>query len=385
MDCKMCGLHILATMQIMWGGYPFHADCIGEAVAQRRAEEERRLAGIESFEEEFPDGINGDDYDEFEDYENSEIDAEMADFPDVSDEVLNQIPISKGNNSIIIPEAAEPPWREVHINDVVAIAAQQFAAERVERVEQTERNKQTEQAKRAGTLMVGRDARLVSRDFLATLPAPESTATFKPIHHAHLVDQIMDSLWYRRMTVVRDEYAVSEDGMKMFGLIELDLEYKGVRFAIGLRNANDRSMRVAMVAGYKVTVCSNMMLQGDFQPMLAKHSKNFELQDALSIACDRVQRNFGRLHQEITDKQEHIIEPAFARELCYRAFTDGKFPISLMRSVHSEYFEKPSYKEFEKPTLFSLENAFTTAFKKLQPVAQFQATARLGKFLAAYN
>jgi hypothetical protein len=52
-------------------------------------------------------------------------------------------------------------------------------------------------------------------------------------------------------------------------------------------------MRVAMVAGYKVTVCDSMMLQGGFQPLLAKHSKNFALEDGLSIACDRIQRNIG--------------------------------------------------------------------------------------------
>lgn len=382
MDCKLCGSHILATMQIMWNGYPYHADCVGEAVAQNRAAGEQRLGTIESFEEEFPYGIDEDNFDddfdevdEFKDYENEEIVREIEELPDVSDDILEQIPMSVGNGRVIVPEAVEPYRREVHINDVAASAGNQFVAAR-----QT-----TEPEARAGTLMVGRDARLVTRDFLATLPIPESTATFKPIHHATLVSEIMDSLWYRRMAVVRDEYAVSDDGMKMFGLIELDLEYKGVRFAIGLRNANDRSMRVAMVAGYKVTVCSNMMLQGDFQPMLAKHSKNFELRDALSIACDRVQRNFGSLHQEITSKQEREINPSFARELCYKAFTDGRFPISLMRTVHQEYFERPSYQEFEKPTLWSLENAFTTAFKKLQPVQQFQATAKLGKFLAAYN
>lgn len=237
---------------------------------------------------------------------------------------------------------------------------------------------------KVGTLMVGKDARLVSREFLDTIERPVATDTFKPIHHADLINQIMDSLWYRRMNVVGEEYAVSDDGMKMFGLIQLDIEYKGVRFAIGLRNANDRSMRVALVAGYKVTVCSNMMLQGDFQPMLAKHSKNFELQDALAIACDRVQRNFGRLHSEITEKQERVIEASFARELCYKAFTDGKFPISLMRTVHQEYFGQPSYQEFEQPTMWSLENAFTTAFKKLQPVQQFRYTARLGHFLSQF-
>jgi hypothetical protein len=58
-----------------------------------------------------------------------------------------------------------------------------------------------------------------------------------------------------------------------------------------------------------------------------------------------------------------------------------KFPVTLMKTVHQEFFE-PSYDEFKPRTLWSLENSFTSAFKKLNPVSQFQATARLGKFLA---
>ncbi len=42
----------------------------------------------------------------------------------------------------------------------------------------------------------------------------------------------------------------------MFGLMELDHEFSGVRFAIGLRNANDKSMRLALTVGYRVFVCS---------------------------------------------------------------------------------------------------------------------------------
>ncbi len=59
--------------------------------------------------------------------------------------------------------------------------------------------------------------------------------------------------------------------------------------------------------------------------------------------------------------------------------------MSLMRSVHHEFFVAPSYDEFKPKTLWSLENSFTSIFKKLKPVAQFEATAKLGKFLAAYN
>lgn len=93
--------------------------------------------------------------------------------------------------------------------------------------------------------------------------------------------------------------------MKMFGLLELNADYEGVRFAIGLRNANDKSMRVGMVAGYRVFVCDNMALSGEFKPMLAKHSKNFDLIESLSIGVDRIQRNWDPLRRVIDFKRNH--------------------------------------------------------------------------------
>jgi hypothetical protein len=44
------------------------------------------------------------------------------------------------------------------------------------------------------------------------------------------------------------------------------------------------------------------------------------------------------------------------------------------------YFE-PEYPEFSPRTMWSMSNAFTSAFKKLDPVPQFKATAKLGEFL----
>jgi hypothetical protein len=50
--------------------------------------------------------------------------------------------------------------------------------------------------------------------------------------------------------------------------------------------------------------------------------------------------------------------------------------------VHDLYFE-PKYEEFGPRTIRSLSNAFTSAFKELDPVPQFKATAKLGEFLEA--
>ena len=48
--------------------------------------------------------------------------------------------------------------------------------------------------------------------------------------------------------------------------------------------------------------------------------------------------------------------------------------------VHDLYFE-PKYEEFGSRTIWSLSNAFASAFKELDPVPQFKATATLGEFL----
>ena len=47
--------------------------------------------------------------------------------------------------------------------------------------------------------------------------------------------------------------------------------------------------------------------------------------------------------------------------------------------MHRLYFE-PEYPEFSARTMWSLSNAFTSAFKKLDPIPQFKATVKLGGF-----
>ena len=55
----------------------------------------------------------------------------------------------------------------------------------------------------------------------------------------------------------------------------------------------------------------------------------------------------------------------------------------LARRVHDLYFD-PQYDEFKPRTVWSLSNAFTSAFKDLDPIPQFRATAKLGGFLEAH-
>jgi len=59
-------------------------------------------------------------------------------------------------------------------------------------------------------------------------------------------------------------------------------------------------------------------------------------------------------------------------------------PKHLARDVHQLYFE-PQYDEFQPRTLWSLTNAFTSAFKQLDPIPQYKATASSQGFLEGFS
>src|SRR5665213_1167770 len=62
----------------------------------------------------------------------------------------------------------------------------------------------------------------LTREQLALVPTPPGTATHRPIPHGEVVRALVDTLGLRHIAPVREEYAVSKDGMKMFGIVELE-------------------------------------------------------------------------------------------------------------------------------------------------------------------
>lgn len=235
----------------------------------------------------------------------------------------------------------------------------------------------------SSTLVAHSGTHKVTRDELMTIPVPAGTRTHQPLSHYEIVEVLEEALSFRYLKIIRDEYAVSPDGMKMFGVMDLNLEFSGCRFSIGLRNSNDKSMRLALTAGYRVFVCDNMAFSGEFTPLLHKHTRSLELYDVISIAVDRIHRGFEPLKKQVEVMREQVLTEEQVKLLIYRAFLDRSIkglPRHLMPVVHDLYFS-PAHEAFVPRNLWSLSNAFTSAFKRLAPVKQFEATARLGAYL----
>jgi hypothetical protein len=238
----------------------------------------------------------------------------------------------------------------------------------------------------SATLLAHAGTARITRNELKLIATPEATRTHRPVSHFQIVEALLETLSFRHIHVTRDEYAVSSDGMKMFGVLSLQTQYRGVCFSIGLRNANDKSMRLAMTVGYRVLVCDNMAFMGDFNPVFHKHSARLDLIDVVSIGVDKIQRNFEPLRQQITDWQERPLHDEKAKLIIYNAFVEAglSIPRHLVHQVHKHYFE-PAHEEFRSRTLWSLSNAFTSSFKQLKPLTQFKAAAKLGSYLDRFS
>ena len=88
------------------------------------------------------------------------------------------------------------------------------------------------------------------------------------------------------------------------------------------------------------------------------------------------------MRRQVEAWQKSELTDVTAKVVIYEAFVEGRLeaPKHMARTVHDLYFE-PRYEEFRPRTIWSLSNAFTSAFKELEPVPQFKATAKLGEFL----
>jgi hypothetical protein len=224
---------------------------------------------------------------------------------------------------------------------------------------------------------------LVGRQDLTDLVTPEPTTTHFPIAHARFVQTLAESLHYRHLEIVHEEYAVSHDGLRFFGVLTLSVEESGVRIAIGLRNSHDKSFSLGLTVGRRVLVCDNLALFGDYAPVMRKHTKRVEIEALLAVAVDQMQRNFEPMRRQIDFFRGSELSDQRAKLIIYDAFMEGgaDLPKHLGAVVHDHYFD-PKYPEFEPRTVWSLENAFTSALKELEPVSRLKATGRLAPFLS---
>jgi len=224
------------------------------------------------------------------------------------------------------------------------------------------------------------DTDIVSRAELQALPAPEATATFKPIPHIELVDMLEIVLRRSRIRIEEERFALRRDGSVLFGVFQLTYgETEDGRAALGLRTANNRTMSIQLCAGLSVFVCDNLVFRGDMIALRRKHTSGLNLRTELAGAVMRFQEHFGRLAAEVEILKKQALQDVEAKALIHDAFAGGLMPVRFLPEVSHAYFE-PEISEFEPRTAWSLHNPFTGVAKAMPITTRLDAIQALGKF-----
>src|SRR5450432_2116788 len=91
-------------------------------------------------------------------------------------------------------------------------------------------------------------------------------------------------------------------------------------------------MRLGLVVIRDFFCCDTFVFSADFQPVLAKRSKHFDLTAALSVGVGQMQRNFKPIEQVQGWKAPQISDD-FAKLWIYDAFVEESRPKRAKRKT----------------------------------------------------
>jgi hypothetical protein len=229
------------------------------------------------------------------------------------------------------------------------------------------------------------DTNLVTRETLRALPAVVGTDTFKPVAHIELIETLERKLNDRSIQIIREQYAMSKDGMKLFGTLDLTLDgVEGMGASLGMRTANNREMALQMIAGMRVFVCDNMAFSGETIILRRKHTSGLNLIGELANALNQYEIHYRKLKAEIGDLRDYGMSDRDAKVMIHDIFAKQIMPVRYMPEVSDVYFtqfvqsDEPQFAAFRNRSAWSLLNSFTEVAKLMPLTTRMDATQEIG-------
>jgi hypothetical protein len=148
-----------------------------------------------------------------------------------------------------------------------------------------------------------------------------------------------------------------------------------------LRNSADKSFALSVLSGFRVQVCSNGVLAGDFI-ISRKHTSGIDLVESVEKALDFFLlslRDFNTTYERLRAKQ---LRRTTAHSLIIELAQAGAFSSSDILPVVRE-FEQNRHPEFREKNAWSLYQSCTEIMKTQSPARQVDGFKALNQVLVA--
>ena len=230
-------------------------------------------------------------------------------------------------------------------------------------------------------------SRRVDEMQVLAIPEPEGTDTWKPVSHARVIHALEDACFSQGIEVVSREYSLNQSGTRMFGSWQLDISNgnREISYAMGIRNAVDKTLALGICAGSYVYVCSNMAFKGDFISF-SKHTKSLteeKLELLAYQALEGAKPQMKRLVEWQRSLKELYVTPMELRIFVYEAMQAGVLPPSQFQSFHSCLDEEMALTHGYR-TAWAVYGAITRLNRKGSLFTVAQRTGGLNNLMSWY-
>lgn len=208
------------------------------------------------------------------------------------------------------------------------------------------------------TLMLHTGAAPVDYDGLRQLPVPAATDTHVPIPHHSVVDMVKYSLGFFGHEIVAEDYGVTPDGARFFGVLSLRSEYGDYTDTVGLRNSHDKRFPIGISFGSRVFVCDNLAFNGD-HVIKRKHTANAK-RDLPGLVAEVVEplrdQRAEQARHFLTYRETTLLESQVDQAVM-QLFRRGVINVQRIADVIAAYEEPPH--DWGDETAWRLFNAAT--------------------------
>jgi hypothetical protein len=207
-------------------------------------------------------------------------------------------------------------------------------------------------------------ANRVSVAELENQPYPKITETHRPIPHSDFRGMVVDSLFEHGYSIRNEANAITPNGSRYFGLLELAYDFNDYSVVIGVRNSHDKSYATGLVIGSSVFVCDNLCFSGQLK-VERRNTKNIleELPSLIDIMLMQMKTEIHYQDKRLTSYQYTDITNEHAEHAFIQLVRNNVIPMPVLSKSIQEW-DNPRHAVFaRKSNVWRLFNAVTEASK----------------------
>ena len=213
------------------------------------------------------------------------------------------------------------------------------------------------------TLLVHCGAAAIDDDGLRQLDTPAPTSTHVPVPHHAVVDMVKYALGFYGHELVEEHHAVTEDGLRYFGVLTLKSAYGAYTDMVGLRNSHDKRFPIGIAFGSQVFVCDNLAFSSDVV-VRRKHTANAkrDLPGLVAGIVEPLAQKRRAQHAQLSRYQQTLLTDQQADHTILSLYRAGVVNVTRIAEVVKEW-DAPSFEAFRTGprSAFRLFNAVTFA------------------------